>query len=165
MKDVLALVATAGWFAANIALWVTIPSVIGLFAWSVALGILFFAGFFAYLSYRERRSWAQSDKKAMLTIVGVLSWATAAPAADLNDTASVVDGDTAAVHVHLGRNSVAVGACECAGDPAFDCGRLVRLAPRLEYPAAQFASWRSPRAGDWRNDSGGPTCCPNGTLH
>jgi len=61
MRDALALVAAAIWFALNIALWVLrLPDLVQ-FAWSVVLGIAFFAGFFLYLGHRDRQNAKRSD--------------------------------------------------------------------------------------------------------
>ena len=56
MKDALALVAAAIWFALNIGLWIMqLPDLVQ-FAFSILLGIVFFAGFFLYLGHRDRRN-------------------------------------------------------------------------------------------------------------
>ncbi len=56
MRDVLALVAAAIWFALNIGLWVMrLPDLVQ-FAYSLLLGIVFFAGFFLYLGRKDRRN-------------------------------------------------------------------------------------------------------------
>jgi hypothetical protein len=56
MRDALALVAAAVWFALNIGLWVArLPDLVQ-FAYSSLLGIAFFAGFFLYLGHKDRRN-------------------------------------------------------------------------------------------------------------
>jgi hypothetical protein len=85
-------------FALNFALWVVVPSVFGLFACSVVLGVLFFVGFFGYLWYRPRRNFGRSDKRDILTIAIFLCWPMCAAAADLTGTASVIDGGTIEAH-------------------------------------------------------------------
>lgn len=54
LKDALALAAAAAWAAVNITLWIVVQSQIELFAYSAALAVVFIAGFFWYLSRRER---------------------------------------------------------------------------------------------------------------
>jgi uncharacterized PurR-regulated membrane protein YhhQ (DUF165 family) len=54
MQDALALTATAVWFAVNIILWVIVETALELFGWSVAMGAVYFTGFFGYLGYRDR---------------------------------------------------------------------------------------------------------------
>ena len=54
-KDVLALAASAIWFALNIVLWILRLPDLEQFGWSVVLGVVFVAGFFSYLGYRGRR--------------------------------------------------------------------------------------------------------------
>jgi hypothetical protein len=54
VKDALALAAAAVWFAVNIVLWIVVEAAEALFAWSVAMGAVYFTGFFAYLGYRDR---------------------------------------------------------------------------------------------------------------
>ena len=62
MKDALAAAAAVIWFALNILLWVLrLPDLVQ-FVCSIVLGIVFFAGFFGYLAYRERdRSHGSKD--------------------------------------------------------------------------------------------------------
>jgi hypothetical protein len=56
MRDVLALVAAAIWFALNIGLWIMrLPDLVQ-FAYSILLGITFFAGFFLHLAHKDRRN-------------------------------------------------------------------------------------------------------------
>src|SRR5262245_23995778 len=55
VKDTLALAAAATWCAINIVLWVVIETAIELFGWSIALGTIYFAGFFSYLGRRGKR--------------------------------------------------------------------------------------------------------------
>ncbi len=56
MRDVLALVAAAIWFALNIGLWVMrLPDLVQ-FAFSVLLGVVFFTGFFVYLGNKDRQN-------------------------------------------------------------------------------------------------------------
>jgi uncharacterized membrane protein len=53
MRDALAVIAAVIWFALNIVLWVMrLPDLLQ-FVCSLALGVVFFAGFFGYLAYRE----------------------------------------------------------------------------------------------------------------
>jgi hypothetical protein len=54
IKDILALTATGAWFAPNVVLWVIVETAIELFGWSVALGGVYFSGFFGYLGCRDR---------------------------------------------------------------------------------------------------------------
>jgi hypothetical protein len=54
MQDAFALAAAAVWFALNTVLWNTIESTIELFGWSLGMAAVYLAGFFAYLSHRER---------------------------------------------------------------------------------------------------------------
>jgi hypothetical protein len=54
VKDALALAAAAVWFAVNIVLWIVVEAAEALFAWSVAMGAVYFTGFFAHLGYRDR---------------------------------------------------------------------------------------------------------------
>jgi len=56
MRDVLALVAAAIWFALNIGLWVMRLPDLAQFAFSTLLGIVFFTGFFLYLGDKDRRN-------------------------------------------------------------------------------------------------------------
>lgn len=54
LRDALAAAAAVVWFALNIVLWaLRLPDLMQ-FTCSIALGIVFFAGFFGYLAYRER---------------------------------------------------------------------------------------------------------------
>jgi uncharacterized membrane protein len=54
MRDALAATAAVIWFALNIVVWILrLPDLVQ-FACSIALGIVFFSGFFGYLAYRER---------------------------------------------------------------------------------------------------------------
>jgi len=55
VKDVLALLAAAVWFALNITLWVVIETALELFGWSLGMGAIYVAGFFGYLGYRYRQ--------------------------------------------------------------------------------------------------------------
>jgi len=53
MRDALAVLAAVIWFTLNIVLWIMhLPDLVQ-FVCSVALGVVFFAGFFGYLAYRE----------------------------------------------------------------------------------------------------------------
>lgn len=54
MQDAFALAAAAVWFALNIALWVAIEGTVALFGWSLGMAAAYLAGFFAFLSHRER---------------------------------------------------------------------------------------------------------------
>jgi hypothetical protein len=54
MKDALALTAAAVWFGLNIVLWAVIESTLELFGWSLGMGAIYLAGFFGYLSHRDR---------------------------------------------------------------------------------------------------------------
>jgi uncharacterized membrane protein len=61
MRDALAAMAAVIWFALNIILWVMhLPDFVQ-FVCSVALGVVFFAGFFGYLAYRERDRSGRSE--------------------------------------------------------------------------------------------------------
>ena len=53
MKDALALAAAAVWFALNIILWIVVETAVELLGWSLAMGAVYFAGFFSYLGYRD----------------------------------------------------------------------------------------------------------------
>jgi hypothetical protein len=55
MKDALALTTAAVWFALNIVLWVVVETALELFGWSLAMGTVYFTGFFGYLGYRDTR--------------------------------------------------------------------------------------------------------------
>jgi hypothetical protein len=55
VKDTLALAAAAVWFSVNIVLWVVVETAMELFGWSVAMGVVYFTGFFGYLGYRDTR--------------------------------------------------------------------------------------------------------------
>jgi hypothetical protein len=54
VKDALALTVAAVWFPVNIVLWIVVEAAEALFAWSAAMGVVYFTGFFAYLGYRDR---------------------------------------------------------------------------------------------------------------
>lgn len=56
MMDAVALAAAAVWFALNIVLWVLRLPDLEQLGWSATLGVVFVAGFFWYLGYRERRT-------------------------------------------------------------------------------------------------------------
>jgi endonuclease YncB( thermonuclease family) len=134
LKDVVALIATALWFALNIALWMMVSSALGLFACSVVLGILFFSGFFGYLSYRDRHKSSRSDKRGILAFAIFLCWPTcaAAAAADLTGTASVIDGDTVEVQGKridlFGIDAMeAAQTCTIGGRP-YHCGQKAAAA-------------------------------------
>ena len=55
IKDALALAASAIWFGFNIVLWVVVETALELFGWSLAMGAVYFTGFFGYLGYRDTR--------------------------------------------------------------------------------------------------------------
>jgi hypothetical protein len=55
MRDAVALTVAAIWFALNIGLWAMPLSRLALFGVSVALGTMFFAGFFLYLGHNDRQ--------------------------------------------------------------------------------------------------------------
>jgi hypothetical protein len=56
MRDALALAAAAVWFALNIVLWLMRLPDFQQFALSFLLAVVFFAGFFLYLGFRDRRN-------------------------------------------------------------------------------------------------------------
>ncbi len=61
MRDALAATAAVIWFALNIILWILrLPDLVQ-FVCSIALGVVFFAGFFGYLAYRMRNRSDRSE--------------------------------------------------------------------------------------------------------
>jgi hypothetical protein len=63
ISDVLALAASAVWFAVNVALWVVIEAAIELLLWSSALGAVYFVGFFGYRGYWDRKRAGRSEDR------------------------------------------------------------------------------------------------------